>query len=116
MSGYELQVALNEALAQNRAAIDSMREAGIEKAKANAMYRAMLAACLLRYRADGKLPATLLKDIAKGDTRVSDAAFKAECAEAEYEACREEVMLHKRECDVLREQIAREYSQAGWRD
>lgn len=115
MSGLELQQALNETLAQNAQAISSMREAGIAKAKANAKFRAVFASTLLRYRADGKLPASILKEVARGDSIVSDALFETECADAEYDACREEVMLHKREADVLREQIQREFTQSGWR-
>lgn len=114
MSGASLQAALNEAVEENRRAIESMRSAGVRKAQTEAAYRSALATCMLRLRAE-RCPAAILKDAARGDASVNRALLESELAAGEYDACKEDVMLCKRNVDVIREQIAREYTQAGWR-
>ena len=47
---------------------------------------------------------------------MNDAFVAAEIAEAEYEAARETVMLRKREADILREQLNREWYTANPRN
>ena len=115
MNGYELTEALNATLSACQDAIADCVKEGVAKARTASAYRSALAAKMLQLRDEG-MPATMVKDIAKGDGAVNEAAFQAECAEAVYDAARETVMLRKREADVLREQISREWTQSGWRN
>lgn len=109
--GLMLQAELDGQLADNAEAIDAMRGSGRECARAEARYRTAKAARMLRLKADG-FPASMAGDIAKGDPEVSGEYVAWKCAEADYRADQERVMLAKRRVDVLREQIARDWGQA----
>lgn len=112
MSGLELVQALNETMAAAFGANERARRSGVALATANADFRAKRAAEELRLR-DAGMAATLVRDVAYADEGLNRAAMAAEVAQADYESDREEVLLRKREADVLREQIARDWQQAG---
>ena len=95
-----LEVALKECKARGRAAAEAERE-----------YRVRLAEKILALR-DQKLPATLIGDLARGDKDVAMLQFERDCAEVVYDNAREAVNVYKRQIDVLREQIEREWSKA----
>lgn len=107
---FDLNQTLMATLEQAYADVDSMREAGIGKAKARAAYRAALKTRILALRADKAIPAGLIPKVAEGCADVNQAFVEAEVAEAEYDAAKETVMLRKREADILREQLSREWS------
>lgn len=113
--GLDLHEGLYASLSQCDAAIKSLAARGKAKAEAAAAYRIALAEKELELRCNGNMPASLVGDIARGDKAVALLYVKRECAEALYDSTREEIMLRKREADVYREQIAREYSQMGLR-
>lgn len=112
MDGFELQAALNDTLAQNQEAINGMREQGRRMAQARARYKAALASKALALRADG-MSVGLIHDVARGDPEVAALGADADAQEALYDACREEVMLRKREADTIREQLQREWGEQG---
>lgn len=95
-----LEVALKECKNRGRAA-----------AEAEQKYRMKLAEKILELR-DQKLPATLIGDLARGDKDVAMLKFERDCAEVVYDNAREAVNVYKRQIDVLREQIEREWSKA----
>lgn len=95
-----LEVALKECKSRGRAA-----------AEAEQKYRMKLAAKILELR-DQKLPATLIGDLARGDKDVAMLKFERDCAEVVYDNAKEAVNVYKRQIDVLREQIEREWSKA----
>ena len=111
MNGFELQEELYAKLEEANRAVSEMREAGRSKARAEAQYRTAKADRILKLKESGKYPATLITDLAKGTPRVADLKFAFDCAEVEYDVCREVVMLLKRETDVIREQMQREWTQ-----
>lgn len=90
---------------------EEFRAAGIELAAKRAEARKALKTQMLAYRAQG-YPATLIPKLAEGAEAVSNATFEADCAQAEYDAAREVVLLRKRKIDVIREQISRDWEQA----
>lgn len=113
---FDLNATLNDTLLQAYEDVEGMKRAGIEKAKARAAYRAALKGRILALRADKAIPAGLIPKVAEGCADVNDAFVAAEIAEAEYEASRETVMLRKREADILREQLNREWYTANPRN
>lgn len=112
MSGFELHQALDDAMEQAFAANDESRRKGVALATANARFRALRASEELKLKAQG-MPATLAHDSVYANEEVNRAAMLAEVAQSDYDAEREAVLLHKREADIIREQIAREWQQAG---
>lgn len=106
---FDLSQTLNATLQQAYLDVDEMRAAGIEKAKKAAAYKAALKTRILALRADKAIPASLIPKVADGCADVNQAFVESAIAEAEYDACRETVMLRKREADILREQINREW-------
>ena len=95
-----LEVALKECKTRGRAAAEAEQE-----------YRVKLAEKILLLRED-KLPATLIGDLARGDREVAQLKFERDCAEVVYDNAKEAVNVFKRQIDVLREQIEREWKNA----
>ena len=106
---FDLCQALSETISQAYRDVSDMRVLGVRKAETRGDYRAALKARILTLRADKSIPATLVPKVAEGCADVNKAFVAAEIAEAEWEAARETVMLRKREADILREQINREW-------
>lgn len=94
--------------------VNEMAELRRRQAEAEREYRMAKAARVLELRSQG-YPATLIPDLAKGDERISLLAFQRDCAEGLVDANREAELLCKKRVDARREQLAREWSQAGWR-
>lgn len=117
MSDYfDLQATLNDTLEQAYADIEGMKAAGINQAKKVAGYKATLKSRILSLRADKAIPAGLIPKVADGCADVNQAFVEAEIAKAEYDAQRETVMLRKREADIIREQLQREWYTANPRN
>lgn len=95
-----LETALKECKSRGRAAAD-----------AEQTYRVKLAEKILLLR-DGGLPATLIPDVARGDKDVARLKFERDCAQVVYDNAREAVLCFKKQIDVLREQIEREWENA----
>lgn len=95
-----LETALKECKSRGRAAAD-----------AEQTYRVKLAEKILLLR-EGGLPATLIPDVARGDKDVARLKFERDCAQVVYDNAKEAVMCFKKQIDVLREQIAREWERA----
>ena len=113
-SGFELTTDHYAALDANQAAIKTMRQYGESKAKKEAAYNVALATKIAELRTKGN-PAGLCEKLAKGTKEVSEVYIAWQCEEALYTAAKEHVQLTKRRADAIRDQIQREYTQAGWR-
>lgn len=109
--GFELQTALNETMGYAYEANRRARLEGVRAARLRAEYRCELAKEIARLRANG-VAASLAEKMAHGAAAVSDAAMQADMADVNYQVDREEVNLRKRDADIIREQIARDYSEA----
>lgn len=95
-----LETALKECKSRGRAAAD-----------AEQTYRVKLAEKILLLR-EGGLPATLIPDVARGDKDVARLKFERDCAQVVYDNAKEAVNAYKKQIDVLREQIDREWRNA----
>ena len=95
-----LETALKECKTRGRAAAD-----------AEQTYRVKLAEKILLLR-EGGLPATLIPDVARGDKDVARLKFERDCAQVVYDNAKEAVLCFKKQIDVLREQIEREWENA----
>lgn len=107
--GQTLYSMLQETMREAYDANESLVELGREKAEAEAAYRSAVAKKELELRVQGKLPMGLIHDLARGDEHVAVLFVEKECSAVLYDKTREEVLLRKRDADIIREQIAREY-------
>jgi hypothetical protein len=113
--GFELYEGLNHQLDLADNAIHQLAKLGREKAETEHDYRVALAKMELRERAENNTPVTIIGDICRGNPEIARLKVKRDCADSLYDACRESIYLYKKRADVYREQIAREYTQAGQR-
>lgn len=113
ITGVNLIQALDEALEATESAISETRRLAIERAEAEREYRIAKRKRVLYERDYNNVPATLVNDVVKGQPDIADLKLRLDCAEAEWEASRESILFHKRVADTIREQIAREWNQAG---
>ena len=111
--GIDLVEGLHGSLADAERGIRDMARLGREKAEAERKYRVAKAKRLLYEREQNRTPVSIIGDIVKGQEDIAYLAFERDCAESVYDANRESVLLSKKKADTYREQIAREWSQAG---
>lgn len=95
-----LEVALKECKSRGQAAAEAERK-----------YRVKLAERILMLR-EAKVPATLIGDVARGEKEIAQLKFERDCAQVVYDNAKEAVNVFKRQIDVLREQIEREWKNA----
>jgi len=95
-----LEVALKECGKRGKAAAESEKQ-----------YRVALASKILELREKG-FPTTLIPDTARGDPTVARLKFDRDCAQVVYDNAKEAINAYKKQIDILREQIAREWSRA----
>ena len=93
-----LEVALQECKTRGTAAAEAEKE-----------YRIKLAEKILLLREQG-LPASIVSDVARGDKVVAQLKFERDCAQVVYDNAKEAVLAFKKQIDVLREQIEREWN------
>ena len=113
ITGVNLVQALDEAIEATEEAIRETRKLAIKRAEAERDYRIAKRKRVLHERDYNSTPATLVNDVVKGYRDIADLKFALDCAEAEWEASRESILFHKRLTDTIREQIKREWTQAG---
>lgn len=95
-----LEVALKESGKRGKAA-----------AEAEKQYRIALASKILELRDKG-FPATLIGDVARGEKQVASLKFDRDCAQVVYDNAKEAINAYKKQIDILREQIQREWNNA----
>lgn len=109
MSGFELTRTLNQTMKQAESALQRLIPAARKRAEAEARYRATIQRNIVQLKAEGHA-ATLIRDLARGMENACEAYVDRIIAEAEHESSREELMLRKKEIDVLRDALNREWS------
>lgn len=92
-------------------ALSEFSKRGRAYAEAEQSYRVALAQKMLVLRDQG-FPATLIGDLARGDKEVAGLKLERDCSEAVYDSAREAINVYKKQIDVLREQIDREWRNA----
>ena len=100
--GQNLQAALFEAMGEAQRALCQMVPLGVALAEAEREYRVQKRTRTLWERSGGA-PVTII-----GALRLT-----RDCAQAEYDANREALLLAKKRIDTIREMIAREWSANG---
>ena len=91
------------------AALKECSKRGKAAAEAERAYRVALAEKILLLR-DGGYPATLIGDLARGDREIARLKFDRDCSTVVYENAKEAVLVYKKQIDLLREQIEREWN------
>jgi len=91
-------------------ALVESKKRGLAMVRAEADYYTMKAHTTFQMKEDG-MSAAMISMVIKGECREELEAYHA--AQVEYENAREAVLVFKKRLDVLREQMAREWSQAG---
>lgn len=107
-----MQTSLFGAMAEARKALDQMVPLGVALAEAEREYRVQKRVRTLWERTGGT-PVTIIGDLVCGCDDIADLRLKRDCAQAEYDANREALMLAKKNIDTVREIIAREWSANG---
>lgn len=113
MGGAELVQALEAAREEHRELIEEQRRLGIDRAKKEREYR-MAKRKQMAYERSKGTPVTIIADMVKGCEHIADLAFERDCAEVLEGANKELIMASKREIDMMREQLSREYQDSGW--
>ena len=100
---------LQELRAELMECIESMREAGFQLAQSESAYKIAKAKAELRMRADG-MPATLIRDLVQGDEEVAALRLNRDCNQVTYDTEKERELGIKKNIDIVREQINREWA------
>lgn len=87
-------------------AVTQFGKRGQAYAEAHRKYRIQYAAEILKLKQEG-LPATLIKEVAKGN--IADVGFELDAADAVYQSAKEAINAYKLQIKVLEEQIQREW-------
>lgn len=109
MSGQDLHGALMAAMATARECQGQMYPLAADAAAAKREYRKAKRLRILWERAENRTPVSLIADVVSGYEDIGDLCAARDCAEAAYQANYEALLLAKKEIDVLREVIAREW-------
>lgn len=109
---FDLWPEIQDAIHETEILVADMRDRGREKAEAEAHYYTIKAKRAFALKEAGQ-PVTFITLVIKGDEEVNDAMRKFHACEVEYDNAREAVMCAKKKLDTLREQMQREWGQAG---
>lgn len=88
------------------------RRRGMEWAQKQAHYYTVKAKAAYKLKADGE-SASFIAQVLKGIPEVNAAMLERDAAEVSYENAREARNVYKKEIDTMREQLAREWTQAA---
>ena len=93
------------------AALKECRIRGIAAAEAEKAYRVKLAEQILMLR-EAKVPVSIVGDVARGNPEVAKLKFERDCAEVVYENAKGASLVYRKQIEVLRDQIDREWKNA----
>lgn len=113
MPDFELHNELEDALGRVAECVNDMYSLGVKKAEAERNYRVAKQKRILYERTHNATPVSIISDIVKGYEDIAELAMVRDCAETEYDANYEAILYWKKRVDTIREQIKREWSQAG---
>ena len=95
MSGQELFAERERIKSSLNTSLMRAYDNGIDLAEKTRLYRILLAQTVLELKDKGT-QVTILKDLAKGDTKVAQAEFDMNVAEVSYKASNENIMAQKK--------------------
>ncbi len=81
-------------------AIKELRKRGINKARAEAVYRAALAEQILIERDKG-VPVTIINDVCRGNKKIAKLKMERDVAETLYETCMQAIYATKLEINIV---------------
>lgn len=110
---FSLQAELNHSLKETADRIEDMHRLGKEMAEAERKYRVAKQQRILFERDHNKTPVTIIQDVVAGYEDIAALKQARTCAEVEFDANREAILFWKKRTDAIREQIQREWTQAG---
>ena len=108
MSGQELFAERERIKSSLNTSLMRAYDNGIDLAEKTRLYRILLAQTVLELKDKGT-QVTILKDLAKGDTKVAQAEFDMNVAEVSYKASNENIMAQKKLFESIEADIKREY-------
>lgn len=111
--GFTLQRSLEEAFETADELLEKMHELGYARAEAERNYRIAKQERILFERNQKNTPVSIINDVVKGYVDIAELKLKLDCAEADYSANYEALLFWKKRIDSYREQMQREWSQAG---
>lgn len=109
MSDHDLVQEANERQTKLDESIRLMADYGKKKAESDREYIIALAQEMTRLRNEN-MPATLVRDLARGSDIVSKFRFERDLNEVMYETAKESVMNHKQRIKAINDTISREWS------
>jgi len=107
----DLVTDLQALIVKTNKAVDALARNGVKLAEAERAYRVALRQEILKEREAG-LPATLIGDLARGDTYIADLKLARDSAEAVYDANREAINVWKLQSRLMESQISREWGRS----
>lgn len=107
-SGVDLITDLQTLIQKINKAVDTLARNGQKFAAAERDYRVALRQEILKEREAG-LPATLIGDLARGDTYIADLKMARDTSEAVYNANQEAIQSWKLQARLYDAQIGREW-------
>ena len=105
---------LFEAYDRAEAALEDMKQSGIEQAAAERDWSIAVRKGTL-YEKDKGTPATLVDKLVKGREDIANLRFEADCKAVLFKAAYECVLLNKKKADLLQKMLEREWAQEGMR-
>ena len=108
----DLWVEIQECIRLLDLALKEAKKRGDAMVKAEAEYYTAKAEAAFSLKEDG-YPVTLIEMVVKGMPEVTEKMTEYHAAQVEYENAREARNVYKKQLDVLREQMQREWSQTG---
>lgn len=112
MSGQSLQIELKEKQDLLEKALVAIRKRGKEFAEAEKLYRQGVAKRYL-LEIDKGTPVTAIRDISRGDEKISELKFIRDVAETAYKSSLEAINVYKIAVRILASEIDREWNRSG---
>lgn len=108
MDSIDLLVYLNNKRSELKNALKTSKERGIALAEAERAYKVEKAKFIANARAQ-KIAVTLIRDLAQGDSNISQLRKERDIAKILYLNAVEAINVFKLECRLVEEQIKREW-------
>ena len=106
---YDLVNEMNYRLKQLDTSTGMLKQAGVQKANTEALYRQELAKEILNRRAEG-MPVTIIADVCRGQPNIAKLKIDRDIAESTYQSILESINTQKLAIRVIENQIAREWT------
>ena len=99
---------LYQAIQNAKTSLEDAKKWGISKANAERVYRIAKAQKIATDKANG-VQVTIIQDLAKGDENIASLCYERDVAEVMYKASVESVNVYKKEAEIIKDEIKREW-------